>query len=182
MAHGTEEKLMDAALKEFAEKGYAGAKTKEIAERSGLSEMTLFRRFETKRNLFNSVLKKNQDKVINDFNSFINKNKVDSPDDFINTVIRILISLTEDNFDFVSTIILERQSISEDIIAGLMNYLVKVMDDVFPENNVDHKVFVFNILSFVYLIILDKRQGRTFVNHEDAIEKFISYSTRCLQL
>lgn len=28
MAHGTEEKIMDAALKEFAEKGYAGAKTK----------------------------------------------------------------------------------------------------------------------------------------------------------
>jgi AcrR family transcriptional regulator len=182
MAHGTEEKLMDAALKEFAEKGYAGAKTKVIAERSGLSEMTLFRRFETKKNLFDSVLKKNHDKLVKDFNSIISKNKIEDPDDFLNTVIRLLLNLTEDNFDFISVIILERQNISGDIIANLMDHLVKLMDDILPDAKVDSKVFVFNILSFIYLLILDKRQGRTFVNHEDAIEKFISYSTMCIQL
>jgi len=182
MAHGTKEKIMDAALKEFAEKGYAGAKTKVIAERSGLSEMTLFRRFETKRNLFNQVLKKNHDDVVKDFNSIINDSKIENPDDFLKTMINLLLNLTEDNFEFISIIILERQSISGDIIAELMEYLTRIIEDIFPDSKVDPKVFVFNLLSFIYLIILDKRQGRTFVNHEEAIEKFISYSTMCLQL
>ncbi len=182
MAHGTKEKIMDAALKEFAEKGYAGAKTKVIAERSGLSEMTLFRRFETKRNLFNQVLKKNHEEVVKDFNSIITDSKIENPDDFFKTMIKLLLNLTEDNFEFISIIILERQSISGDIIAELMEYLTRIIEDIFPDSKVDSKVFVFNLLSFIYLIILDKRQGRTFVNHEEAIEKFISYSTMCLQL
>jgi hypothetical protein len=96
-------------------------------------------------------------------------------------MIKLLLNLTEDNFEFVSIIIYERQSISGDIIADLMAYLTKIMDKIFPDSKVDSKVFVFNILSFIYLIILDKRQGRTFVNHEDAINKFISYSTRCIE-
>jgi AcrR family transcriptional regulator len=182
MAHGTEEKIMEAALKEFAECGYAGAKTKVIAEKSGLSEMTLFRRFKTKRNLFNQVLKKNQDNLVIDFSSILDESKIENSDDFLKTMIKILLTLTEDNFEFISIVILERQSISGDIIAQLMSYLTKIIDETFPDIKIDSKVFVFNILSFIYLIILDKRQGRTFVNHEDAIEKFINYSTRCLQL
>jgi hypothetical protein len=97
-------------------------------------------------------------------------------------MIKLLLNLTEDNFEFISIIILERQSISGDIIAELMEYLTRIIEDIFPDSKVDSKVFVFNLLSFIYLIILDKRQGRTFVNHEEAIEKFISYSTMCLQL
>jgi AcrR family transcriptional regulator len=181
MAYGTEEKIMDAALKEFAEKGYTGAKTKVIAERSGLSEMTLFRRFKTKENLFNQVLKKNQENLVEDFNSIMNEREIESPDDFFNTVVKLLLNLTEDNFEFISIIIYERQSISEDIIADLMTYLTEIMDKSFPDSNIDSKVFVFNILSFIYFLILDKKQGRSFVNHEEAIEKFINYSTMCLQ-
>ena len=88
MAHGTEEKIMEAALKEFAECGYAGAKTKVIAEKSGLSEMTLFRRFKTKRNLFNQVLKKNQDDLVKDFSSIMDESKIENPDDFLKTMIK----------------------------------------------------------------------------------------------
>ncbi|MGZ7107882.1 MAG: TetR/AcrR family transcriptional regulator, partial [Methanobacterium sp.] len=43
---------MDTALKMFAERSYLGAKTKSIAEEAGFSEMTLFRKFKTKKNLY----------------------------------------------------------------------------------------------------------------------------------
>lgn len=142
--------------------------------------MTLFRRFET-RKLFNQVLTKNQDKVINDFNSIF-KNKIENSDDFFKAMIKLLLNMTEENFDFVSIIVLERHTISGDIIADLMAYLSEVMDETFHDTKVDSKVFVFNILSFVYFIVLDKRKDRNFVNHEDAIEKFIEYSTKCLNL
>ncbi|WES63050.1 helix-turn-helix domain containing protein [Microbacter sp. GSS18] len=44
----TREALLTAALELFAERGYAGATTAAIAERAGVSEMTLFRHFPTK--------------------------------------------------------------------------------------------------------------------------------------
>lgn len=181
MAHGTREKIMNAALIEFAENGYAGAKTKLIAEKAGLSEMTLFRRFKTKRNLFNQVLKQNHKNLVEDFNLIMNEREIENSDDFFKTLIKLLLNLTEDNFEFISIIIYERETLSGDIIADLMDYLTQIIDKIFPNSKVDSKVFVFNILSFIYLIILDKRQGRTFVNHEAAISEFISYSNTCLQ-
>ncbi|MGZ7067986.1 MAG: TetR/AcrR family transcriptional regulator [Methanobacterium sp.] len=172
--------LMDAALKEFAEKGYVAANTKAISERAGFSEMTLFRHFETKKNLFDQVLKENYQKMFNEF--YASRMKIENSDDFLNTTIKVIYNILDNNFDFVRLVTLEGLSISEDIIADFMGFLIKSIDDVFPDSKVNTQVFCFNILSFIVFIILNKRPGRTFVNHEDAIEDFISYSNRSLQL
>ena len=52
----TRESLIAAAGEEFAERGYLGARTKSIAERAGVSEVTLFRYFKSKKELFIAVL------------------------------------------------------------------------------------------------------------------------------
>src|SRR5699024_10856544 len=44
----THEALQQAALALFAEQGYAATGTAQVAERAGVSEMTLFRHFPTK--------------------------------------------------------------------------------------------------------------------------------------
>jgi AcrR family transcriptional regulator len=44
--------LLEAARALFAEKGYSGASTREIADRAGVSETMLFRHFGSKANLF----------------------------------------------------------------------------------------------------------------------------------
>ena len=49
MADETKQKILDTALKVFAEKGYKGATTLTIAEESCFSEKTLFRKFKTKK-------------------------------------------------------------------------------------------------------------------------------------
>lgn len=43
---------MEAALNLFAEKGYTSVSTREIATAAGITEMTLFRKFESKKKLF----------------------------------------------------------------------------------------------------------------------------------
>jgi len=48
--------IMEVALDLFAEKGYASVSTREIAQKAGITEMTLFRKFQTKRNLFSRIL------------------------------------------------------------------------------------------------------------------------------
>ena len=57
---GTEEtrkKLLQATLELISEKGYIGATTREIAARAGVSELTLFRKFGKKENLFEEMLR-----------------------------------------------------------------------------------------------------------------------------
>ena len=52
----TEEKILAAARSLFEEKGFAATTTNEIAEAAGVSQVTLFRHFETKRNLFDRTV------------------------------------------------------------------------------------------------------------------------------
>ncbi len=51
------EKIIKAAADLFEENGFSSVTTKEIAEKAGVSEVTLFRNFETKRALFSEILK-----------------------------------------------------------------------------------------------------------------------------
>ena len=48
--------LLDAALVEFAERGYEGTSTEDIARRAGISQPYLFRLFGTKKELFKAVV------------------------------------------------------------------------------------------------------------------------------
>ena len=48
----TKNRILDAALDLFSEKGYEASTTKEIAERAVVNEVTLFRHFGSKENIF----------------------------------------------------------------------------------------------------------------------------------
>lgn len=54
----TQDALLAAAMELFSEKGYAAVTTKEIAVKAGVSEVTLFRYFETKSKLYHQVFEK----------------------------------------------------------------------------------------------------------------------------
>ncbi|MEE9523533.1 MAG: TetR/AcrR family transcriptional regulator [Thermodesulfovibrionales bacterium] len=54
----TETRLLEATLRLISEKGYLGATTREIAQDAGVSELTLFRHFGSKDNLFEEMLNK----------------------------------------------------------------------------------------------------------------------------
>jgi AcrR family transcriptional regulator len=52
----TSERILESALHLFSTRGYVGATTKEIAKNAGIAEVTLFRHFESKKKLFETVL------------------------------------------------------------------------------------------------------------------------------
>lgn len=54
----TEDKILNASVVLFSQKGYSSVTTKEIAKEAGVSEMTLFRHFESKHNLFEKAFDK----------------------------------------------------------------------------------------------------------------------------
>src|SRR3954452_22844382 len=49
------EEILDAALLEFAERGFHGASTEDIARRAGISQPYVFRLFGTEKELFRAV-------------------------------------------------------------------------------------------------------------------------------
>jgi AcrR family transcriptional regulator len=50
------EEILDAAMLEFAERGFHGASTEDIARRAGISQPYVFRLFGTKKELFRAVV------------------------------------------------------------------------------------------------------------------------------
>ncbi len=52
----TRDRILEAALRLFSQKGYLGATTKEIAMEAGIAEVTLFRHFQSKEDLFENVI------------------------------------------------------------------------------------------------------------------------------
>ncbi len=53
----TKDKIIEAAYNCFSQKGYIATSTKEIANRAGVSEVTLFRHFGTKEGIFEAVIR-----------------------------------------------------------------------------------------------------------------------------
>lgn len=58
MSQTTKDKIIEAAVELISEKGYKGATTKEIAERAGVNEVTLFRHFGNKKGIVEAAIQK----------------------------------------------------------------------------------------------------------------------------
>ena len=57
LSNDTRKRIMEAAKVLFSENGYAAVTTKEIAKNANTSEVTVFRYFDSKRNLFDVIIK-----------------------------------------------------------------------------------------------------------------------------
>jgi AcrR family transcriptional regulator len=183
MSTNTEQKILDAALKVFSEQGYNGARTRIIAETSGFTEMTLFRKFETKENLFNRVLTENKDRIMKDFNSLlVIDDEFTNPKEQFRMLISNLAEMIEKNFEYVNIIVYERQRISNSITETFIVHLRNYVEKVLPKDQPDPNVISFMILSFLYFIILNKKTETGFFDLDQAIEDFIIYNSRCLGL
>jgi len=177
MTDKTEQKILDAALKIFAEKGYAGATTRVIAQESGFSELTLFRKFETKENLFNRVITQNNEKMMKDFGSVFIDKEFENSREFLKTLIKNLAKLGEDNFEIIHLVNRESSKIHGNFIEEFVNDLSEYVEKNVCNDKINYKVFVFSIISFVYVLLLDQKH---IFNREEAINEFINNSVLCV--
>lgn len=176
MADETEQKFLDAALKIFAQKGYNGATTKSIAQEAEFNEMTLFRRFKNKKNLFNCVLIYNMEKLKGNFDSTLKKNKCEDSKEFLRTLITDLAKIAEDNFEFISLTMNERSMVSGPLIAEFVNDLGAYIEKNIKIKDIDYNALALSIFSFTYVLSIDKQYGRDVINHQEILEGFIENS------
>jgi AcrR family transcriptional regulator len=181
MSAETEQKILDAALHVFSKQGYVGARTRMIAKKSGYTEMTLFRKFETKENLFNQVLITNQERIMEDFNSLLVLDDTVEPKRNFSNLIWNLMELVDKNFEYVKILISERDRISNSVAKPFILRLGKCLDRIFPKLKLDSIVLSFTIFSFIYFIIFNKKRENEFFDLDVAVEEFIEYHSNCLQ-
>jgi AcrR family transcriptional regulator len=184
MTKKTEEKIMGTALGIFARKGYLGAKTKFIAEEAGFSEMTLFRKFKTKKNLYDRVMEKNQKKISKEFKLIFSDKQYKTAEEFLKNLIENISNLIENNFEYIVISIHEGSEPSKS--GDINSYLIKEIgqyigsQDLIKSEDIDFEILAFNIVTFMFFTISDKKHGKLFDNHDEVINKFIAYSTRCI--
>jgi AcrR family transcriptional regulator len=94
-------RIFEAAIEVFAEKGYAGSSTNEIAQRAGVAEGTIFRHYKTKKELLLSIVAPTMVKLIAPFvlREFRDVFKADyeSVDQFLRAMIDNRIEFLEKN-------------------------------------------------------------------------------------
>lgn len=168
---------MDAALKVFAEEGYVGAKTRIIAEEAGFSEMTLFRKFKTKENLFDTILLEQKEYLLEQAAFRFGAIKIENNLESFRVFIQQLYELIEENFPFISLYVNEKRRISESILAEFIAFISNQIELRFPDTLINTKVFAFNILSFLYILNFDKYKDYSIVDYEEALNEFIDNCT-----
>lgn len=182
MTDETEEKILDSALREFSEKGYSAATGLNIAKKAGFSEKTLFRKFKTKKNLFNTVITQNNDRIMEDFNLLLVDDEFKTAQEFLEVLVKDLADLVDNHFDFVYLTLNESRRISKETAPEKIPYhLGKYMEKYIQNEKIDYPVFAMTILSFLYSVMSDKHKERSFVDHDEAIEKFIDNLVLCLE-
>ncbi|BCG60576.1 TetR/AcrR family transcriptional regulator [Paenibacillus sp. URB8-2] len=120
--------ILQAAVDVFAEKGYAGAATSEIAQKAGVAEGTIFRYYKTKKDLLLSIVGPTMSRllapfVMRNFGNLLDKS-FDSYEDFLRSLIRNRLEFARKNFKILQILIQEipfhpklREQFMEDIMS-----------------------------------------------------------------
>ncbi|MFC5703504.1 TetR/AcrR family transcriptional regulator [Cohnella faecalis] len=104
-------RILRAAVEVFAEKGYSGAATNEIAQRAGVAEGTIFRHYRTKKDLLYSIVAPFVAKLIEPFVLKDLYSVIDSPHEtfegFIRGMLENRIAFAEKNLKIIRILIQE---------------------------------------------------------------------------
>lgn len=174
MADETEQKILNAALKMFSEKGYAGATTRIIAAEAGFTEMTIYTKFKTKQNLFDQVMNYGMEKLNADASSIIFVDKeFDDPQDFLETYVKNSVNFVWNNFEFFHLGFNHDRKIVEHLLINNAFAFSKYIEKHIPNQKIDYPAFTLTIFSFVYMYNLGRYHGRQDTSIEEILEKFI---------
>lgn len=166
--------ILDSALKVFIEKGYNGATTQEIANAADISEVTLFRHFSSKQEIFMEGI---EPIIVNTLKNSIIASKELSPIEQFKYILIERVKLISKNHGVIKLILME-----SDVSDGLinLNYIDKVksifktmildMGFDMKDEELTLRLLMGGILSFLYMPEVK----------EENIEKFVEQIIPCI--
>ncbi len=126
----TEEKIINATFRIFQKEGIDKATTKKIAAEAGVNEVTIFRKFENKKNLVEITKKYYFDLFISKINNIFDYEGIDTIEDYLAKNFRGLNDLSDEDYSIikvsmeeVSGSIPEKKLLISDITQTILNKL-----------------------------------------------------------
>lgn len=132
-----QKKVLAASLALFAEKGFANTSTKEIAERAGVAEGTVYRRYKTKDDLLLAVLRPLVTDVMPDLMKEFSEQVINRPyvtrREFLSVMIRDRLDFLHDNWQVVK-VMLSEMMVNADLRQPMVERVVQLLQEhVYPE-------------------------------------------------
>lgn len=173
MAGKTEQKILDAALKVFSEKGYKGATIKVIALKAGFSELTLFNKFNNKRNLYEMVMLQNTEKVKKEFLSLLSEEDYKSPEEYLRTIITELANAIEKNFNFLKLAASEKSDAYASLVMEFHLIFVENLKKHVKNRKINYLSFALDITAFLFMHVNGVKTLEVDIDPEYVVNGYI---------
>ncbi|MCK5812472.1 MAG: TetR/AcrR family transcriptional regulator [Clostridiales bacterium] len=166
--------ILDAAMKVFVDKGFKGSTTLEIAKKADISEVTLFRYFSSKKEMFLqgiepillSTLKEN----ITTLNKLSAKEKLEY-------LLYERISVISKNYQVVKLILTETSLLSELGNGNFTNRIIEILKTMLTQIGVDinNKDFTIRLImgSMLSFLYMPEKNEETIKNYVDKVVSLI---------
>lgn len=181
----TEERILNAAIKIFSEKGFSAATTSEIAKEANVAEGTIFRYFPKKKELLHGIVLRAIDifgkkVIIDELQQVVEANSDKSIEEKIKAIIMNRIKIFTEYFPYIKVLLYEIQfhdDIREVFIEKISKNAIKIAKQVVQDGkqkgeirNIEPLVACRSFIGMV-LMMLMQRQFIPSENAFDDIEK-----------
>ncbi len=135
------ERILKTALEVFGSKGFTAATTKEIAERAGVNEVTVFRQFKSKNALFSAVIAEKS--VLNDIAGHVRFDDDAPLEELIVHNVRTVLSILKKNRHLFMVVLGDawrypksRKMLSETVMQRGIEFLTAMMTRLVEEGRI----------------------------------------------
>lgn len=178
------ERILNAAMLIFAKNGYHGATTIKIAKEAGVNEVTIFRKFKTKENLLNAVIRKNLNETLNTLDLILCKEKNADLEICIKTLGINLKQFFDDRMEFLLFMITEGRKTPETriLFTQFQFKMLEHLKDYFQDQMDRGKIRINNpdLLAFtLFSFIFNKSISEELFDHSflpDDLNSFDEYA------
>lgn len=161
--------IIDSAMRLFIENGYNGTTTAGIAEAADISEVTLFRHFASKEELFMKGL---EPILTEDLDRFMIKSSHLKGIDRLKYILKDRIQFVSDNHAILQLILMESQ-INPDVLdfdyikntISLLEEVIEESDMKIKNKEISLRLLMGSILSFLYFPETDKQKIEEYIDN-----------------
>lgn len=165
-----EERIINASFHILEKEGFSGATTKKIAKKSGVSEVTLFRKFENKETLINIAKEKYSNNFIEKIKDIFQYTPEISVEEYLTNCFNKIVNLTDNELTILKVGMEEVRDIPTDkkvflriseTIIGKLNEFFSMKIRQNEIRNINPEILALNMFSILFeSIILWKVYGK----------------------
>lgn len=172
--------IIKAAVQVFINKGYQGATTSDIAREAQISEVTLFRYFDTKRQLFEVAI---QPLIVSSLEQTMSQTADFNPHKKLKHLISERIELISLHKDVIKLVLMEEQINSEitefDFIGKIKGLMTQALHDSgirISNEEISLRLILGGLISFLYIPSQSQKEIDSFV--EQLVDTILALGER----